>query len=492
MGDGRGVTLWLDCGAGVAGDMLVAALLDVAEDRARAERVVRTALSSLPVAGFAIEVRRVVKAGLDCCDFNVVLDATHENHDHDMAYLHGDGAAPATAVATEFEPALHGRDRGHDHGDEARGLAEIEALLDAAELTARARAFARKTFRILAAAEAKAHGVPIEQVHFHEVGAVDSIADIVAAAVLVDHLSVERVVLSQLVDGRGTVRCQHGVIPVPVPATLNICAAQGLPLGVCEVEGELVTPTGAALVAALDPTFELPARYAVRRVGLGAGKRSYVRPSIVRAIAIDPLEDAGTPARSASDCPGAGEAPARAGSAEVFGAEGRAPASPDERSGLPPKSLSAEVDAPVRVVKLECDVDDATPEVLAYAADCLREAGAREVHWLPMFAKKGRPAYQLQVICVPDEVTALERIIFREVGTLGIRRSVWERSVLPRELVRIDTAFGEIALKRATLPDGTVRAKPEYEDCAAAARRAGVPIRDVIAAASAAGERLLR
>ena len=268
----RGKTLYLDCQAGIAGDMLVAALLDLGGKPAL-ERLTQM-LEKLSLEGFSVSVTRVKKAGIDCCDFDVKLDAAHENHDHDMAYLHG----------------LGDTSHDHDHHHAHRGLAQVEQVIDAASLSDRARGLARDAFRILARAEAKAHGLPIDQIHFHEVGAVDSIVDVLAAAFLIDDLDIERAIVPALTDGHGTIRCQHGVIPVPVPATLNICIAHGLPLSSSSVEGELVTPTGAALVAALEPEFSLPERYTIRAVGLGAGKRSYERPSILRAMLIEELD----------------------------------------------------------------------------------------------------------------------------------------------------------------------------------------------------------
>lgn len=435
---GCGCALYLDCQSGIAGDMLVGALLDLGAD----EVAMRRALASLPVDGFEIAVTRVKKAGIDCCDFAVLLDREHENHDHDMAYLHGTGHA---AHEHEHEHGHRHGHEGHHHHHEHRGPADIARIIDAADMTAGARALAHRTFDILAAAEAKAHAVPIDQVHFHEVGAVDSIVDIVAASVLLDSLGVSRVIVPVLVDGHGTVRCQHGVIPVPAPATLNICIASGLPLQQADVEGELVTPTGAALVAALDPQAELPVRYIVRRVGMGAGKRSYERPSLLRALLIQ--EVAGT---------------------EVHASE-HARRVPDA--------------TPEQVVKLECDIDDSTPEVLAYAADRLREEGAREVHWLPIYTKKGRPAFQLQVIAAPEDVERLELIIFRETSTIGIRRVNMDRTVLTRSFERVQTPWGAVSVKRAVLPDGSERIAPELDDCAALARREGFPLQQVMAAA---------
>lgn len=423
----RGKTLYLDCQAGIAGDMLVAALLDLGGKPAL-ERLTQM-LEKLSLEGFSVSVTRVKKAGINCCDFDVKLDAAHENHDHDMAYLHG----------------LGDTSHDHDHHHAHRGLAQVEQVIDAASLSDRARGLARDAFRILARAEAKAHGLPIDQVHFHEVGAVDSIVDVLAAAFLIDDLDIERAIVPALTDGHGTIRCQHGVIPVPVPATLNICIAHGLPLSSSSVEGELVTPTGAALVAALEPEFSLPERYTIRAVGLGAGKRSYERPSILRAMLIEELD-------------------ARVGAA----------------AREPRPSLSAETQAPNCIVKLECDIDDCSPEVLAYAAERLREAGAREVHWLPIFCKKGRPAYQLQVIVEPSDVLRMEEIILSETTTIGIRRQQMERTCLPRAIESVETPWGDVLVKTVRLPDGTRRTTPEYEACAAIARDKGVALQTVM------------
>ncbi len=422
-----GKTLYLDCQAGIAGDMLVAALLDLGGKPAVGR--LTQMLEKLSLEGFSVAVTRVKKAGIDCCDFDVKLDAAHENHDHDMAYLHGLG------------DTYHDHDHRHAH----RGLAQVEQVIDAAPLSDRARGLARDAFRILARAEAKAHGLPIDQVHFHEVGAVDSIVDVLAAAFLIDDLDIERAIVPALTDGHGTIRCQHGVIPVPVPATLNICIAHGLPLSSSSVEGELVTPTGAALVAALEPEFSLPERYAIRAVGLGAGKRSYERPSILRAMLIEELD-------------------AHVGAAACE----------------PRPSLSAETQAPNCIVKLECDIDDCSPEVLAYAVERMREAGAREAHWLPIFCKKGRPAYQLQVIVEPSDVLRMEEIILSETTTIGIRRLQMERTCLPRAIESVETPWGDVLVKTVRLPDGTRRTTPEYEACAAIARDKGVALQTVM------------
>lgn len=288
-GDAMTKLLYLECTSGISGDMCAAALLDAGAS----EEAVRRALESLPVEGFAVEISRVKKSGLDVCDFSVVLDAAHENHDHDMAYLHGQGGASEHGHGHDHD---HGHAHDHDHGHGApgdhhhRGPAEIAEIIDGAAMTDGAKAIAHRMFGFVADAEARAHGVPVGEVHFHEVGAVDSIADIIAIAVAADDLAPDGVVVSDLPCGCGTVRCQHGLIPVPAPATAFIAEAAGLTLSPVDVEGELVTPTGAAAAAALRTESVLPERFSIKAIGMGAGKRAYATPGILRAMIIEPVE----------------------------------------------------------------------------------------------------------------------------------------------------------------------------------------------------------
>lgn len=437
--------LYLDCSNGASGDMIVAALLDLDARRGGdADRRLRAVLDSLPVADeFEVRVSRVSKAGLDACDFDVVLHGV-ENHDHDMAYLHGslDGHAAGERDHEHEHGYGHGHDRGggaHRHHHAHRNLGDVLAVIDAAQMTEGARELAHRAFEILASAEAAAHGLPVDQVHFHEVGAVDSIVDIISAAVLLDALAPARVFATPLPDGHGTVRCQHGVMPVPVPAVVNICAQQGLPFAHVDVAGELVTPTGAALIAAARASFELPSTYRMGAVGLGAGKRDYAVPSLVRAVAIDVAGESLAP-------------------------DGAVPAGSVHRDA---------------VYQLEADIDDAAPEALAYAAERLLDAGALEAHWIPVFTKKGRPAYQLQVIAAPADVARLEEVVLTETTTIGVRRHRCERAILPREEVPVDTPHGPVRVKTVTLPDGSRRSKPAFDDVAAAARAAGRPFPEV-------------
>lgn len=282
-------SLYLECNAGISGDMLVAALLDLGADKEALDK----ALQSIPAKGFEYKISRVSKAGVNCCDFDVILDEEHANHDHDMAFLHGND--DAVVHSHEHE---HHRDHDHEHEHshvphehhhhhEHRGLQEVIAIIDATDMSAAAKELALKIFDIIADAEAKAHAVEKNAVHFHEVGAIDSIVDIVAIAVCAYSLGVENVIVPELCEGRGTVRCQHGVLPVPVPATANIMQRFGFNVHLLPVQGEFVTPTGAAAAAALMTTDELPQSFKILGIGLGAGKRQYERPSILRALLIE-------------------------------------------------------------------------------------------------------------------------------------------------------------------------------------------------------------
>ncbi len=274
-----GQTLYLECCSGISGDMTVAALLDLGADPA----VLEKGIASLGIDGYKLCISRVKKSGIDACDFAVLLDPEHENHDHDMEYLHGFGHEHAQESTQE-----HTHEHAHEHIQEHthRGLWEILGIIQSADITEKAKETAERIFRILAEAEAKAHGTEIEQVHFHEVGAVDSIVDIVGAAICFDNLQADRIIVKELYEGQGCIRCQHGIIPVPVPAVINIVQQQKLSLHITNVQGELVTPTGAAIAAAVRTSDKLPDTFTVKKVGIGAGKRDYGTPGYLRVMLI--------------------------------------------------------------------------------------------------------------------------------------------------------------------------------------------------------------
>ena len=541
-----GKTLYLETSSGISGDMFVAAMIDLGADPEALER----ALNSIPADGFMVEISSVKKSGIACCDFNVILDAAHENHDHDMAYLYG--PAPVTAAAPQEEehhchchedeeahhchchedeevphchcheeeeahhchcheeeeahhchchedeevphchchedeeaphchchedeevphchchedeeaphchchedeeaPHCHCHEEEeahhchcheeeeahhcHGHGGEephhhhhGRHLAEILDIIDATDMTDSAKALAGKMFHIVAEAESLAHHMPLEEVHFHEVGAIDSIVDIIAAAVTFDSLGITDVIIPCLTEGRGTVRCQHGVLPVPVPATMNIIEAYDMPLTIMEAKGEYVTPTGAAIAAAICTTHQLPKAFRIVATGLGAGKRAYTeRTNILRAYLIE-------------------------GNAMEEGKD--------------------------EIVKLETDIDDSTGEALGYTIDRLMQAGALDVHYSPVYMKKNRPAWELTVICKKSRMEELEDIIFKETTTIGIREfpSVM-RSILRRNQKQVETPFGIAEVKEVALP-GERRFYPEYESVKAIAEKKHLPFAEV-------------
>lgn len=370
--------------------MCVAALLDLGAD----QKVMERALNSLMVDEFSISISNVNKSGLEAKDFSVILK--HDNHDHDMEYLHGHDHS-------------HDHQHEHDHHHEHRGLHEILHLIESADMSQNAKKLASEIFMILGKAEAKAHGVDLKQVHFHEVGAVDSIVDIIAFAVCMDNLGIQEVIIPSLTEGSGSVRCQHGLLPVPVPAVVNIVEAHHLDLRLSGIQGELVTPTGAAIAAAIKTSNKLPSSFKILRSGMGAGKRKYEIPSLLRVMIIE-----------------------------------------DEEEN---KDL---------IWKMETNIDDCSSEVLGYLMDKLFENGARDVHYIPVFMKKNRPAYLLSILCDEDKIHALEEIIFKETTSIGIRRCAMERTLMERKVKKVMTSLGEAYVKICYY-ENDVYVYPEYE-----------------------------
>lgn len=462
--------LYLECNSGISGDMAIAALLDAGAD----EKVLQKALNSIPAKGFKTEITRVSKNGIDCCDFNVILDAEHENHDHDMEYLFGHENAKTATVEqsrnhqyeennsdchfdrlNDHDKHHHEHDEHHHehvvstgstttehhHHHEHRNLNDVLEIIDKTEMTDGARKLAHKIFQIIAEAESKAHGLPIEKVHFHEVGAIDSIVDVIALSVCFDNLNPSKVFVPFMNEGIGTIRCQHGILPIPVPAVTNIVQKYSLPLHLISDKGEFITPTGAAFVAAVITDKVLPNQFTVKKIGLGAGKRTYSRPSILRAfIIIEETENA-------------------------------------HHFELDSESTDKEMLNQVQhdtngdeIVKLETNIDDCTGEALGFVMDELFSAGARDVNYIPCFMKKNRPAYLLSVICTESDREKLEKIIFKNTTTIGIRRSYWKRTCLSRKELELDSPYGKFRAKEVE-GNGIKRALPEYDDVTDIARK---------------------
>ena len=413
--------LYLECNSGISGDMTVAALLDLGADR----QILLDALSSLPLTGYSIEIKDVYKSGIRACDFNVILD--HDNHDHDMDYLHGHAHSMTDEHDHSHSHNLsdeHGQIHRHDHsmtvGDvhghdtdesqhihhhhhDARNLNDITKIIQVGQLSSGAKDLALKIFQILAEAEAAVHGKTLDEIHFHEVGAVDSIVDIVAVAVCIDNLSPSGIVISALTDGKGQIRCQHGLIPVPVPAVTAIAMQNDLTLNISDVEGELVTPTGAAIAAAVRTATTLPKEFRIRRIGFGAGKRDYAATGLLRAMLLQPLSK----------------------------------------------------DTHDTILSLETNVDDCSGEALSYTMQLLLDAGALDAFCIPIYMKKNRPACLLKVLCNPEQRAEMESIIFRNTTTIGIRIQEMQRTKLPRKIFALETPWGMADVKCCTYGNDT-------------------------------------
>ncbi len=485
-------SLYLECNSGISGDMSVAALLDLGADII----VLKNALDSIPAKGFKYEIKTVTKSGIAACDFDIILDSEHENHDHDMEYLYGhDHSSDASGVHAHEHTHDHDHDHahdhehehpeadaghhhdhehghapqhesheqehehhhGHEHPHEHRNLNDVYSIIDKTDMTENARLLAKRIFQIVAEAEAKAHNRPIDQVHFHEVGAIDSIVDVIAIAVCFDNLKIDRVYVPYLAEGRGTIRCAHGILPVPVPATANIASRYGLIFEPIENRGEFVTPTGAAFVAAVKTDDVLPERYSVKKIGMGAGKREYSRPSILRAMLIEEK----VPHKGTTEC--------RENTGNINASEC------GENTG----NTTSDSNFSETMYKLETNIDDSTGEQTGYVLEKLFQAGARDVNFIPCFMKKNRPGILLSVICDEKHVSVLENIIFKNTTAIGIRHIKFERTVLPRKTVSVNTKWGSAQVKQVILPDGEIRNYPEYDSVAKICSEQNLPFREV-------------
>lgn len=382
--------------------MTVAALLDLGADRDG----LLAMLESMPLRGFHVEIGQTKKCGIAACDFEVVLDK---------------------------------------HPHEHRHLADIYKIIENTDTSNKVKKLAKRMFEIVAEAEAKAHKVPVEKVHFHEVGAVDSIVDIMSAAYLIESLEIDGAVVSELYEGRGQVKCRHGILPVPVPAVANIAQELGMALRLTDVEGEMITPTGAAIAAALQEYGGRAAKGRPRgkllRTGTGAGKKDFPHANVLRAMLFEEETDTYQMSeKSSSERQGAFRGTA-----------------PGDRGDL---------------WMLETNIDDCTGEMLGHVSEILLEAGARDVFFTPVYMKKNRPAYMLSVMCGGAQREYMESLIFRHTTTIGIRRYSVMRSVLERQEATAETSYGVVKIKKIVGPGGAC-SMPEYESIREICARTG-------------------
>jgi len=376
-------TLYFDCFSGISGDMTLAALVDLGVDK----DLLIHELQKLNLSGYKIEISEVVKYGISAKDIDVIME-----------------------------------EHTHTH----RNMTDIASLIDSSSISDGAKDLAKRIFMRLAVAEAKIHGTTPDKVHFHEVGAVDSIIDIVGVAICLDILSPDKIYASVLHDGYGFVKCQHGIIPVPVPAVVELFAARGISLKQLDIEGELITPTGAAILSEMSESFGIMPKMKIMKTGYGAGKKDFSIPNVLRVIW--------------------GE--------------------------------TSEIDTTDSITIIETNIDDTTPEILGYVMDKLFEAGAKDVFFTPIYMKKHRPAIQLNVLCNEAQTIRMEQILFTETSTIGLRKYQANRICLPREIVKVTTPYGEVQAKKVFFGT-TTRIALEYDDACRLAKEKDVPLVEI-------------
>ncbi len=385
-------TLYFDCSSGISGDMTVGTLISLGVPR----EYIADNLKLLNLDGYELNVFTAERYSISAIKFDVLLQENDASRDHG----------------------------GHDHSH--RHMSDIRCLIEKSDLNANVKTVSLGIFEVLVQAEAKIHGVEPDEVGLHEVGAVDSIIDIVSVAICIDYLKPDRIVFSPLSEGRGRIRTAHGMLPIPVPATLEIISKCRAVISFTDVNGEMITPTGAAIAAYLGDTIGAvcPAGV-VQSTGYGAGTRDFGFPNVLRSMLIHTTEQSGD-----------------------------------------------------KVLELRSSIDDSTGEQLAYAMVKLFELGVLDAYYTPIHMKKGRPAVELTVLCCPDDEDKVTNAIFRHTSTIGIRKTITDRIVMERSVKTIDTRYGKIELKVCTFGD-IERSYMEFESAKKAAELAGVSIYDI-------------
>jgi pyridinium-3,5-bisthiocarboxylic acid mononucleotide nickel chelatase len=451
-------TAYLECFSGMSGDMFLGALVDAGVP----EQTLKEAVAALGI-GARLEISRVTRSGISATKVDVWVDGEkdappeeyaqrqktevhaneHEPHDHagiapdhEHSHAHSHEHSHSSEDIGSHERS-HSNEHSHSH-DHGRGLTEIRRIITAASISVRAKKTAIAIFEALGRAEAKIHNTSIESVHFHEVGAVDAMVDIVCAAVGAEALGVDEFICSPLNVGGGTVKCAHGVIPVPAPATVELLAHA--PVYSSGIQAELVTPTGAAIVKTLMSRFSAFPQMKIQNSGYGAGSRDFPgHPNVVRLTVGETISN----------------------------------------------SLSTNTTTETITV-LEANLDDLNPQVFGYMMERLFEEGALDAFGMPLQMKKNRPGTLLTVLCKPDDAGKLTKLIFTETTTLGVRQRDEQRQTLARRWENVQTQWGEVRIKIASMNGSVTNYAPEYEDCRKIAAEHRVPLKNVIQEAARA------
>ena len=384
-------TLYFDCSSGISGNMTLGALLDIVGD----DKILLTELKKLNIQGYKIEISQKIKNGVTGKYVDVIL----ENNDHN-----------------------HSENDEHHH--EHRNLNDIYSIIDNSSIEDKSKELAKRIFKRVAKAESKVHNKPIEEVHFHEVGAIDSIIDICGTAILINKINPDKIISSIVNDGYGFIECAHGTISVPVPATSEIFADSKVKFRQIDIDTELVTPTGAAIIAELATEFTTLPAMVTEKIGWGAGSKDLKIPNILK-VYYGEMEN----------------------NNENF-------------------------------VVMETNIDDCGGEILGYTEEKLFKNGALDVFYTPIFMKKNRPAYRLTVACKKEDMFKLQNIMFQETTTIGIRYRFESRTELAREFVEVDTKYGKIKAKKV-INNGESYIYPEYESIKEVAQKYNIPIKEL-------------
>ncbi len=437
-------TLYLDIFSGISGDMFIGALIDLGVDPVR----LQAELEKLRLEGWHMHVARGQKSQISGIKFDVHdhdhghETHGHEDHGHHPAHHHDEPAhSHSHAHSHEHEHEHHDHDahHHHDHGH-GRNFAEIKQLILRSALSDWVKEKSVNVFHRLAVAEGKIHGVPSEEVHFHEVGAIDSIVDIVGGCIGVELLGKPRVLAAPVVEGTGWINCAHGRFPIPAPATLAILGARDIALSQCDEPHELVTPTGAAMLAEFAESFGPMEGLVAKKIGFGLGTRdNHTRPNVLRAI---------------------------------FG-----------ESAAASSASSANDWQTDTIAVLETNLDDINAEVLGHFVEQAFAAGALDVFHTPIQMKKSRPGVLLTVLCPTAEADKFTELMLRETSAFGVRRTIAERRKLQREFVTVKTPHGEVTVKLGKLNGAIVQSAPEYESCKILAEKSKIPLKTIFDAA---------
>ena len=403
-------TLYFDCSSGISGNMTLAALTEIIGD----ENYLIEELKKLNIDGYKIEISKKVKNGITGTHVDVILEHQHEHsHVHEEHDHHH-----------EHEEHSHEHNHEHHHHHEHRNLHDVCEIIDNSDIDEESKDLAKRIFMRVAKAESKVHNKPLDEVHFHEVGAIDSIVDIVGTAILINKIHPDKIISSVVNDGHGFIECAHGTMAVPVPATSEIFANSNVKFRQIDIDTELVTPTGAAIIAELSSEFTTLPAMKIQKIGWGAGTKDLKIPNVLKVYYGEMQEEN------------------------------------------------------QKIVVMETNIDDCSGEILGYTEELLFENGALDVFYTPIFMKKSRPAYRLTVVCKEPDIQKLQNIIFKETTTIGIRYRYEYRTELEREQIAIDTKYGTLKAKKV-VNNGETYIYPEYESMKELAKKNDIPLKEL-------------